>query len=157
MTRRSTSSSWRMSRLSASSATWCTRSRASDGRGSATSLARPLELHLFSELHKLACPAFRRLPPRKFGALTLKLKIEIMQCEKHLDTELVCPACAGEIGGRARANKLTSDQRREIARLGGLATRGRRKRRRKELRKEQPNGELRFPAPRRVRPIGDEW
>jgi len=27
------------------------------------------------ELHKLACPAFRRLPPRKFGALTLKLKI----------------------------------------------------------------------------------
>ena len=35
----------------------------------------------------------------------------------------------GEIG---RANKLTWDQRREIARLGGLATRGRRKRRRKD-------------------------
>src|ERR1035437_4079873 len=32
MTRRSTSSSWRTSRLSVSSATWCTRSRASDPR-----------------------------------------------------------------------------------------------------------------------------
>ena len=76
-----------------------------------------------------------------------------VHCEKHPDTELVCPACAGEIGGRARANKLTWDQRREIARLGGLATRGRRKRRRKD----RPNGDLQFPAPRRVRPIGDEW
>jgi hypothetical protein len=80
-----------------------------------------------------------------------------MHCDQHPDTELVCPACAGEIGGRARANKLSWDQRREIARLGGLATRGRRKSRRKDRRKEQPNGELRFPAPRRLPLTGDEW
>jgi hypothetical protein len=42
----------------------------------------------------------------------------------HPDTELVCPACAGGLGGEARANKFTCEQRREIARLGGLATRG---------------------------------
>ncbi len=44
------------------------------------------------------------------------------------------------------------DQRRKIARLGGLATRGRRKRRRKE----QPAGELQFPAPRRLRLTEDD-
>jgi hypothetical protein len=76
-----------------------------------------------------------------------------MQCGKHPDTELVCPACAGELGGHARANKLSWDRRREIARLGGLATRGRRKRRRQD----QPSAELRLPSPVRVRPTGDEW
>ena len=76
-----------------------------------------------------------------------------MHCEKHPDTELVCPACAGELGGQARANKLSWDRRREIARLGGLATRGGRKRRRKD----QPSSELRLPAPRRLRLTGDEW
>jgi len=81
-----------------------------------------------------------------------------MQCEKHRDTQLVCPACAGEIGGRARASKLNWDQRREIARLGGLATRGRRKRRRKEQpTRELPSGELQFPAPRRLRLTEDDW
>jgi hypothetical protein len=75
-----------------------------------------------------------------------------MHCEKHPVTELVCPACAGEIGGRARASKLSWDQRREIARLGGLATRGRRKRRRKD----RPNGEFPIPAPRRL-PLKGEW
>jgi hypothetical protein len=89
--------------------------------------------------------------------LNPQARIELVQCEKHLDTELVCPACAGERGGQTRANKLSWDQRREIARLGGLATRGRLKRRRKD----QPNGELRLsqglPVKVRVRPTGDEW
>lgn len=85
--------------------------------------------------------------------MTHKLKSLYMRCDKHPDTELVCPACAGERGGQARADKLSWDQRREIARLGGLATRGRRKRRRKD----QPSGELQLPTPVRVRPIGDVW
>ena len=82
--------------------------------------------------------------------------IEPMKCEKHPDTELVCPACAGERGGHARANKLTWDQRREIARLGGLATRGRRK-----IRRKDKSGDLQLnqglPSPVRVRPTVDEW
>jgi hypothetical protein len=80
-----------------------------------------------------------------------------VKCEIHPETELICPACAGELGGHARASKLSWHQRREIARLGGLATWGRRKRRRKD----KPSGELGLnqglPAPTRVRPIGDEW
>ena len=78
-----------------------------------------------------------------------------MHCGRHPDTELVCPACAGELGGQARATKLSWDQRREIARLGGLATRGRRKKKRQQ--KGQPRGELRLPVPVSVRPTGDEW
>jgi 5-methylcytosine-specific restriction endonuclease McrA len=89
--------------------------------------------------------------------LTLKLKIEPMHCDQHPDTESVCPACAGESGGRARANKLTWDQRREIARLGGLATRGRRKRPRKDRDQDRPSGELPLPAPRRLRLTEDGW
>jgi hypothetical protein len=116
-----------------------------------------LELRLFSELHKLGCPAFKRAFCLGVRTLDPQANIGPMRCEKHPDTELVCPACAGVRGGQARANKLSWDQRREIARLGGLATRGRRKRRRKE----QPSGELRLsqglPTPVRVRPTGDEW
>jgi hypothetical protein len=36
------------------------------------------------------------------------------------------------MGGRARAKKLTPEQRKEIARLGGLAVRGKPRKRRKK-------------------------
>jgi hypothetical protein len=81
-----------------------------------------------------------------------------MNCETHPDTELICPACAGEKGGYARATKLTWDQRREIARLGGLASKGKRKRSRQaDVSCHESNLVLDLPKPVRRRPIEDEW
>ena len=70
-----------------------------------------LELRLFSELHKLGCPAFKRAFCLGVRTLDPQANIGPMRCEKHPDTELVCPACAGVRGGQARANKLSWDQR----------------------------------------------
>ena len=100
----------------------------------------------------MECPTLSRAFCLRVLRLDGQANIGLMHCEEHPDTELVCPACVGERGGRARANKLSWEQRREIARLGGLATRGRRRRRRKE-----PSDELRLPATERVRPTGGEW
>ena len=81
-----------------------------------------------------------------------------VHCEKHPHAELVCPACAGELGGQARAMKLTWSERREIARKGGVATRGRRKRRRPaEDSTCEPIFGFVLPKPLRRRPTEDEW